>query len=243
MMKNLICFLVAGVLLTSFGGVALAQQPTNGSATAQMVDKQGNAVGQATFTTDASGAVTIQVNLTRSGGSPTEHGIHFHQFGRCDAPDFLTAGEHFNPSNTKHGLQNPQGPHAGDLPNLVIGTDGGANYQTTTNFINLSQGDNSLLDADGTAIIVHSGRDDQVTDPAGNSGDRIACGVLVADQNTAAAAPQQQDTTATAPAQNTAPGNLPTTGGEPFPVLVWPVLGGLILLAGLWLRWKASASV
>lgn len=143
-----------------------------GSATAQLADAQGASVGTATLT-DSPEGVRIAVNLT---GLPAgEHGIHIHATGRCDAPDFASAGGHFNPDSKQHGLQNPQGPHRGDLPNLTVGADGTAQQELTAP-AGTTLAD--LLDADGAAIVVHATADDQQTDPSGNSGDRIACGVI-----------------------------------------------------------------
>jgi Cu-Zn family superoxide dismutase len=106
------------------------------------------------------------------------HGIHFHAVGRCDPPDFMSAGDHFNPTNRQHGQRNPQGPHAGDLPNLTVEANGTATYQATNALVTLGPGANSLLDADGSALVIHADPDDDVTDPAGNSGGRIACAVI-----------------------------------------------------------------
>jgi Cu-Zn family superoxide dismutase len=97
--------------------------------------------------------------------------------GRCEPP-FTTAGGHFNPGGRKHGFSNPDGMHAGDLPNLRVGKDGTAEAELLTAQVTLSPGPTSLLDADGSAIVLHAGPDDYVSDPAGNAGDRIACGVI-----------------------------------------------------------------
>jgi Cu-Zn family superoxide dismutase len=107
------------------------------------------------------------------------HGIHFHQAGRCHAPDFESAGAHVNPTNTQHGLENPQGPHAGDLPNVVVSAAGQVSIDLTSARVSLDQGGPGwLLDADGSTVIIHQNADDQRTDPSGNSGARIACGVV-----------------------------------------------------------------
>ena len=119
---------------------------------------------------------------------PGEHGIHFHQVGRC-TPDFAVAGEHVNPLRAKHGLENPNGPHAGDLPNIVLDEQGNARYEGVSNLLTLSTGANALLAADGTSLLIHANPDDQVTDPSGRSGARIACGVLTAMDLPATPAP------------------------------------------------------
>ncbi len=98
--------------------------------------------------------------------------------GKCDAPAFTSAGGHFNPQNKKHGLKNPDGPHAGDLPDMFVNKDGMGRYEALMESMTLGAGETSVFDADGSAIVVHATADDNLTDPAGNSGDRIACGVI-----------------------------------------------------------------
>lgn len=102
------------------------------------------------------------------------HGIHLHTTGRCDAPDFATAGGHLNPTAAHHGLENPTGPHAGDMRGISADAGGMAAVDETTGRVTWAQ----LMDADGTAIVIHATADDQKTDPAGNSGARVACGVV-----------------------------------------------------------------
>jgi Cu-Zn family superoxide dismutase len=110
---------------------------------------------------------------------PGPHGLHIHEVARCEEPRITTAGGHFNPEKKQHGTQNPAGPHAGDLPNITIGPDGNGRLETVESRIRLSGGPLSLFDADGSAIVIHAAPDDYTTDPTGNSGDRIACGVIV----------------------------------------------------------------
>ena len=150
-------------------------------ATAQMQDVDGNIVGTATFSEDvASGTVNISVEISGlTAITEGEHGIHVHQVGLC-TPDFLAAGDHFNPNKAEHGLENPDGAHNGDLPNIEIDKDGNATYAVATNLFTLGAGPHSLLAADGSALMIHAMPDDQMTDPSGGSGDRIACGVIVA---------------------------------------------------------------
>ena len=141
------------------------------SATAMLATATGAPVGRATAT-DVAGGVRFTIDAT--GMPPGTHGAHVHMVGRCDAPDFASAGGHWNPTGMKHGAMNPQGPHQGDLPNLVIANDGRGTIAATIPGATMA----SLLDADGAAFIVHAKADDLMTDPSGNSGDRIACGVF-----------------------------------------------------------------
>lgn len=128
---------------------------------------------------DNNGLVHVDLQLQ---GLPTGiHAIHFHAVGKCDAtpaPAFTSAGPHYNPANMQHGLNNPAGPHAGDAPNFTVAANGTARVQFTTNRVTIAAGNGTLFDADGTSLVVHAGADDQLSQPAGNSGDRIACGVL-----------------------------------------------------------------
>jgi Cu-Zn family superoxide dismutase len=98
--------------------------------------------------------------------------------GKCDPPDFKSAGPHFNPDNKKHGSKNPDGPHAGDLPNFDVGPDGTAKVSVVAPNVTLGDGPNSLFHPEGTALVIHEKADDYMTDPAGNAGARIACGVV-----------------------------------------------------------------
>ena len=143
------------------------------SATATLTKADGSAAGSAVATVTPEGlAVTVSV----TGITPGEHGVHVHMTGKCDAPGFTTAGGHWNPESTQHGLENPQGAHAGDMPNLNVADDGSGTLSFTLRSGTMAQ----LLDADGSAFVVHAGKDDQKTDPSGDSGDRVACGVFAA---------------------------------------------------------------
>jgi len=142
-------------------------------AAATLRTPDGKDVGRATVREVAGGLrVTVDARFL----PPGMHGAHLHTVGRCEGSDFASAGPHWNPGGMKHGTNNPQGPHAGDLPNLSIGPDGRG-----TLGINLPGASfDALLDADGAAMVIHADADDMMTDPSGNSGGRIACGVLVA---------------------------------------------------------------
>lgn len=116
----------------------------------------------------------INISVSATGLTPGDHGIHVHTVGQCDGPKFETAGGHWNPVGAEHGLSNPQGAHYGDMPNLAVASDGTGKMEYMIRDAGLAE----MLDADGAALIIHAGQDDQMTDPAGDSGDRIACGVF-----------------------------------------------------------------
>lgn len=136
---------------------------------AQLIDGNGQPAGEARLFSVAEG---IRVEATLPGVTQSGHGFHVHSVGRCDPPSFESAGPHHNPTNREHGLQNPNGPHAGDLPNVD---------RTSVSFVvpGLTvTGPNSIFDADGSALVLHADPDDMRTDPSGNSGARIRCGVI-----------------------------------------------------------------
>ena len=168
----------AMVVAAVFGGCPLFPHAQPGApvfAQAELFDAAGKKVGTVNFT-EMEGQVTLEVDV--EGLPEGEHGFHFHETGTCTPPDFASAGAHFNPANKHHGMLNPEGRHAGDLPNLKVGADGKGKLQTTTALFTLSPGAISLADADGSAAVIHAQADDLKTDPAGNSGARIACGVV-----------------------------------------------------------------
>jgi superoxide dismutase, Cu-Zn family len=146
-------------------------------AFAELKNAQGDSVGSVVFR-EAGGRVRVVVQ-TR-GLTPGRHGIHIHSVGRCEAPAFESGGDHFNPGGKAHGLENPAGPHAGDLPDLEADASGAVQYVTVTDRVTLGAGPTSVLDADGSAIVIHAQPDDQRTDPSGNSGGRVLCGRVVA---------------------------------------------------------------
>ena len=163
------------VILSAF--VATAQVPVL-AGVAELKDASGKNVGRATFIANLpEGGVWIQVQA--EGLAPGVHGIHIHAVGVCSPPDFMTAGDHFNPENRKHGFLHPEGVHAGDLPNIIVGPSGRARYETANHRVTLAPGPNSLFDADGSALIIHAAADDYMTDPAGNTGARQVCGIVM----------------------------------------------------------------
>jgi Cu-Zn family superoxide dismutase len=161
--------IVLGATL-ALGSPALAA----GSATASLKDASGNEVGKAALTETPSGLL-IRLDLTAVPSG--EHAFHIHAVGKCEAPDFKSAGPHFNPAEAKHGFENAEGPHAGDMPNLHVPADGRLSLEVLNPAVTLS-GKSALLDDDGAALVIHEAADDYRTDPAGNAGDRIACGII-----------------------------------------------------------------
>lgn len=173
----ILVFVAVGLVIGNVAVWAVGER-----AAAPLRDAEGKVLGVALFVQEPQG---VRISVTVKGLSPGEHGIHIHAVGKCEPPDFLSAGPHFNPTNKKHGLNNPEGPHAGDLPNLVVGEDGSAVYEHVTDRVTLTLGELSLFDEDGSSLVIHANPDDQITDPAGNSGARVLCGVITPMKGTA----------------------------------------------------------
>ena len=168
-----VCFVCCLVTGTAFAGSKAVK------ARAELRDAAGESLGTAMLTEQKDG---VRVELKVSGLAPGKHGFHFHENGTCTPPDFKSAGGHFNPFKKHHGMEHPQGMHVGDLPNLEVKEDGTAEVTLVAKGTTLRKGTASLLKKGGTALLIHAGADDNKTDPAGNAGDRVACGVVVKEK-------------------------------------------------------------
>ena len=164
---------IAAVMMVAASAVVLAQAPE--TAKAELKDASGKTVGQATLTESPHG---VLVHVTLAGAPQGAHAFHIHATGKCEGPAFTTAGGHFNPAMKQHGVSNPLGMHAGDLPNVEVPASGALTFDFFAVGVTLKAGTNSVTDADGSALMLHRGTDDYKSDPAGNAGDRIVCGVV-----------------------------------------------------------------
>jgi len=166
-----ISILFASLMVGSF---AYGKTPP-ATTQADLINSQGEKVGTVKVTQTRKG---VEIVIDASKLPPGAHGFHFHAAGKCDPPDFKTAEGHFNPEGKKHGLKNPDGPHAGDMRNVTVEPDGTLKVKVLDPRVTLGERKDSLIQPNGTAIVIHEKLDDDMTDPAGNSGNRIVCGVI-----------------------------------------------------------------
>jgi len=153
-----------------------AEQPAaTKPVTVTLNDAKGNSIGTATLTADPGG---VKITLAIQGLAAGDHAIHVHETAKCDGPDFKSAGGHFNPEHKKHGKDNPDGAHAGDMPNFTVDAKGASTATVMATGVTLDDGPHSVFTNGGTALVIHAKADDMKTDPAGSAGDRIACGVI-----------------------------------------------------------------
>lgn len=171
---GLIALALAGC--ASLTGKGSPGKPPEPDAVAQLTDASGGDRGSVDIFKDTNG---LRLELVARGFAAGTYGMHVHAVGLCEGPKYTSAGPHWNPTGAQHGRENPMGAHHGDMPNLVVEPDTIGRATLTLVGTRLA-GDGGLLDADGAAFVIHAKPDDYRTDPSGNSGDRIACGVIIA---------------------------------------------------------------
>ncbi len=170
-MRGQLLLVVAALMIPG----TLWAQTVQKVARADIMNAKGGKIGAAELR-EVPGGVKIKLSVAQLPAGA--HALHIHAVGKCDPPDFKSAGPHFNPNGKKHGSKNPEGAHAGDLPNFEIGKSGCAKVSLIAPQVTLGEGTNSLFHADGTVLVIHEKADDYLTDPAGNAGGRIACGIV-----------------------------------------------------------------
>jgi superoxide dismutase, Cu-Zn family len=170
-MDRVRCFLVGAVSFTALAAAPLQARAQD--ATAELIDTKATPVGTAQLNQLEQG---VQILIAISGLPAGEHALHIHETGECEPP-FESAGDHFNPTDAEHGWDSAGGPHAGDLPNIYLG-EGELEVAFLTDQVTLEDGETSVFDDDGSAIVIHQGLDDYHSQPSGDAGDRVACGVI-----------------------------------------------------------------
>ena len=171
--------LLVSVLASVVAGSALARDVAASRQArpviVKLADAKGDSIGTATLSTAPGG---VKIALAVKGLAPGQHAIHVHQTAKCEGPAFTSAGGHFNPEHKQHGIDNPQGPHAGDMPNFTVDSTGHSSATVVAPGITLADGPHSVFTGGGTALVIHEKADDMKSDPAGNAGARVACGVI-----------------------------------------------------------------
>ncbi len=177
--KSATTMLVAGLAISlaacSGNDAASELEPAESIARAALVGADDTPYGEVIIG-EGDGGLIVQIKA--EGLTPGPRGVHIHEIGKCEGPDYKSAGGHWNPTEKEHGLENPKGAHMGDFFNLEIGEDGTGSVEAKIDGASLKEGANALMDADGAAFVVHAGADDLKTDPSGESGGRIACGIF-----------------------------------------------------------------